>query len=632
MDKLKMHSPDLVVQNIGKIAELFPNCITEDQDENGKIRRVVDFDLLRQELSAGLVEGPRERYTLTWPGKNEAILTANAPIAKTLRPCEEESVDYENTRNLFIEGDNLDVLKLLQETYLGKVKMIYIDPPYNTGNDFIYEDDFAEDTESFLKRSNQKDEEGNRLVANSETNGRFHSDWLSMMYPRLKLAKNLLREDGVVFISIDDNEVHNLRKLCDEIFGENNFIADIVWQKKTSPDARMNISAAHDHIILYGRNAELCKLRYLPFDDERKKSFSNPDNDPRGVWASVDLTGQTGRAPKSQFYTIVTPSGKEMAPPDGRCWALAERTFKELVEDNRIWFGINGSNRPRLKKFLSESKGVRPWTWWDNKSVGHNQEASQEVKELFNNQALFDNPKPIRLIKRIIQLATNAKEEDIVLDFFAGSATTTHAMFEQNLLDEGNRRYLLIQLPQLLKVGSNEFKANSTALKAGYKTIAEIGKERIRRAGRKIKEKNPLITQNLDTGFRVFKVDSSNMKDVYYTPDELKQGQLDIFKDNIKPGRRPEDLLFQVFLDWGLDLSLPIAKETINGKKVFFVDSNAMLACFDSGITEELVKKLAKYKPLRAVFRDDGFGSDSVKINVEQIFKLLSPSTEVKSI
>jgi adenine-specific DNA-methyltransferase len=764
MDKLKMHSPDLVAQNIDKIAELFPNCITEDRDEKGQVKRAVDFDLLRQELCAPLVEGPRERYTLTWPGKNEAILTANAPIAKTLRPCEEESVDFENTKNIFIEGDNLDVLKLLQETYLGKIKMIYIDPPYNTGNDFIYEDDFAEDTESFLKRSNQKDEEGNRLVANSEANGRFHSDWLSMMYPRLKLARNLLRDDGAIFISIDDGEVHNLRKICDEIFGSENFVANIIWQKKTSPDARMEISPAHDHIVLYAKSFELFTLNYLPMDDKRKSSYTNPDDDPRGPWASVDLTGQTGRAPKSQFYSITTPAGEKMPPPDGRCWALAEQTFLTLLKENRIWFGKHGTNRPRLKKFLSEAKGIRPWTWWDNKSVGHNQEGNQELKKLFDEQVVFDNPKPVRLLQRIVQISTNENDDEIILDFFSGSGTTAHSLFMQNNSDNGRRRFILIQLPEPIDSGSNDYKSNSTAVKLGYKTIAEIGKERIRRAGKKVvsdqwevisKEEKikygckelsradcmaegdgvgrgdlfigqgvaeggalqsvgsdatgsgvdtiehsggagtqvnqgvltvsdnnkglksgagnatsslresgipcrygyfgsdaavtgdredgvcsykdtihcPLTTNHSpDIGFRVFKVDTSNLKDVYYAPDEVKQEQIELFKDHIKPDRRPEDLLFQVFLDWGLDLALPIAKETIDGKTVFFVDTDAMLACFDAGITEELVKKLAKRKPLRAVFRDDAFGSDSVKINVEQIFKTLSPSTEVKAI
>lgn len=622
MDKLKMQSPNLVEANIDKIAALFPNCITESRDENGIVQRSVDFDLLRQELSPTLVEGPQERYTLNWPGKNEAILTANAPIAKTLRPCEEESVDFANTRNIFIEGDNLDALKLLQETYLGKVKMIYIDPPYNTGNDFIYEDDFAENTVSFLQRSNQTDEQGNRLIANSDSNGRFHSDWLSMLYPRLKLARNLLRDDGVIYISIDDGEVHNIRKMCDEAFGESNFVANVIWEKKFSPqnDAKW-LSDNHDHILIYAKNKEIWRPFKLPRTDENNARFSNPDNDPRGPWASSDMTVKTYNA--NYDYPIMSPSGTEICPTKGRCWAMPKKKFDELIADQRVWFGVNGNNVPRYKTFLSElTDGIVPLTIWKYTEVGHNQEARQELKKLFVDHAYFDGPKPTRLLKRVLVLST--RNDDIVLDFFSGSATTAHAVMAQNSEDVGNRKFIMVQLPELCD-------EKSEAYKAGYKTIAEIAKERIRRAGKKIKEENP-AANNLDTGFRVFKVDTSNMQDVYYTPDQLKQENLELFKDHIKPDRRPEDLLFQVFIDWGLDLSLPIAKETIDGKNVFIVDTDALVACFDTGITEELVKKLAQYKPLRVVFRDDAFGSDSVKINVEQIFKLLSPGTEVKSI
>lgn len=625
-----MHSPNLTQDHIARIRDLFPGCVTEARDEQGSLKLAVDFDQLRQELSDSIVEGPQERYHLDWPGKREALLTANAPIAKTLRPCREESVDFDTTKNLFIEGDNLDALKLLQETYLGKVKMIYIDPPYNTGNDFIYEDDFAINAEEFLERSNQKDEEGNRLVANTESNGRFHSDWLTMMYPRLKLARNLLNDNGLISISIDDGEFSNLRKVCDEIFGSENFVADVVWQKKTSPDARMNISAAHDHILLYAKDAVKSFLEFLPFDEGRLSSFSNPDNDPRGDWASVDITGQTGRAPKSQFYTIKTPSGLKMPPPDGRCWAMAESTFLDLVKDNRIWFGADGSNRPRLKKFLSESKGSRPWTWWDNKSVGHNQEASQELKSLFDNQSVFDNPKPVRLIQRIVQLVTT--NEDVVLDFFAGSATTAHSVMKQNSLDGGNRSFILFQLSEEISTGTNDYKSSSTAIKLGFKTIAEIGKERIRRAGKKILDGECHEGWNKDVGFRAFKLDTSNMADVYYAPDAVNQTELFDAVDNIKPGRTSEDLLFQVLLDWGVDLTLPIRKESIQGKAVFFVAENSLLACFDTEITEAFVRELAGYNPLRVVFRDNGFESDAVKINAEQIFRQLSPETEVKAI
>ena len=626
MDKLKMQSPNLVDANIATIAAMFPNCITEDRDESGKIRRAVDFDQLRQELSAVLVEGPRERYTLSWPGKNEAILTANAPIAKTLRPCEEESVDFENTKNLYIEGDNLDVLKLLQETYLNTIDLMYIDQPYNTGNDFIYEDDFAEDTKSFLIRSNQKDEEGNRMVANTESNGRFHSDWLSMLYPRLKLARNLLREDGAIFISIDDNEVHNLRKLCDEIFGEGNFVSSFIWQKRKTRENRKVFSTNHDFIICYSKNKSMFEeiRNLLPLTEEARSRYSNPDNDFRGDWQSVALTAQAGHGTASQFYVITTPSGRQINPASGNCWRVTQEKLNELIKDNRIWFGADGNNVPRQKLFLSEREaGLTPHTLWLADEVGTTDSAKRKLNELFDGITVFDTPKPIELLSRIIQITTG--KNGLIFDFFAGSCPTAHAAMQLNAEDGGNRKFIMVQLPESCD-------EKSEAFKAGYKTIAEIGKERIRRAGKKIKEETATTAPNLDIGFRVFKVDTSNMKDVYYTPDKLKQDNLELFKDHIKPDRRPEDLLFQVFLDWGLDLTLPIAKKTIDGKAVFVVDTNALLACFESGITEELVKKLAKHKPLRAVFRDDAFGSDSVKINVEQIFKLLSPGTEVKSI
>lgn len=663
-DNLDMKSPDFVSENFEKLAELFPNCVTETMIETAtgaELRRSIDFDLLKQELNHAVVEGTKERYRLEWPGKKEAIVTANIPTTKTLRPVRNDSVDFDNTENLYIEGDNLEVLKLLQESYLGKIKMIYIDPPYNTGKDFVYKDNFAKDAQEELIASGQKDEYNQRLVVNPETAGRYHSDWLSMMYPRLKLARNLLQDDGMIYISIDDNEVHNLRKLCDEIFGETNFIANVLWQKKTSPDARMNISPAHDHIIVYSKNYD-SPLNYLPLDENRRSSFSNPDNDPRGDWASVDLTGQTGRAPKSQFYTITTPSGIKMPPPEGRCWALAEKTFHELQADNRIWFGKDGSNRPRLKKFLSESQGVRPWTWWDNKSVGHNQEGAQELKALFDDQVIFDNPKPTKLLQRIIQLSTQNSNNEIVLDFFSGSASTAHAILKENSNDSGNRKFILVQLPEDLSEGSNDFKANSAALKAGYKSICEIGKERIRRASKKIKEELngqlsmlngqleeetdeqkkkilkmkidnlQLRVNNLDFGFRVYRLDESNMQDVYYRPQDYKQEALDLFADNVKPDRTPDDLLAQVMLDWGLPLSLKIEPAMVAGRQVFKVADNSLYACFDKGIDEEFAKAIAQDKPLRIVFRDNGFKNDTAKTNVKQLLKQLSPETEMKVI
>ncbi len=617
MDKMKMQSPNLVDENIEKISELFPNCITEDRDENGIVKKVVDFDLLRQELSGSLVEGVRERYTLSWPGKNEAILTANAPIAKTLRPCEEESVDFENTKNLFIEGDNLEVLKLLQETYLNKVKMIYIDPPYNTGNDFIYDDDFTIDTESFLQRSNQKDEKGDRLVANTETNGRFHSDWLSMMYPRLKLSRNLLRDDGAIFISIDDGEIANLRKFCDEIFGEDRFVGTFLWKSRLNKDNRSTNGASKDHeyIICYGKQIR---------GSERDKSqYKNPDNDLRGDWASANMVSlaTADRRPNLHYDLINPKTGINYGCPK-MGWRYEPKTMNKLIAEGRILWPGDPQGRPRRKAFIAEIES--DFTGYST-VIGDKwftKDGTADIDELFGRRVM-DFPKPTALLTEILEQGD--LKNDIILDFFSGSATTAHAVMQLNAKDESYRKFIMVQLPEPCD-------EKSEAYKAGYKTIAEIGKERIRRAGKKIKEESPLTTQNLDIGFRVFKVDTSNMKDVYYTPDELKQGSLDLFKDNIKPDRRPEDLLFQVMLDWGLDLALPIAKQTISDKTVFFVDTNALLACFDAGVTEDMVKELAKHKPLRAVFRDDSFGSDSVKINVEQIFKLLSPTTEVKAI
>lgn len=625
MDKLKLHTPDLTAQNIEKLAALFPNCVTETKDAKGKLKRAIDFDQLRQELSDHVVEGPRERYHLDWPGKREALLAANAPIAKTLRPCREESVDFDTTKNLFIEGDNLDALKLLQETYLGKVKLIYIDPPYNTGNDFIYDDDFAENAEDFLRKSRQQDDGGNRLVANTETNGRFHSDWLSMLHPRLKLARNLLADDGAIFISIDDNEQANLKRLCDEVFGEQNFVGTVIWEKRYSPQNAVKwFSEAHDFIVVYAKD----KLRWFPNllerSDEMNARYRNLDNDPRGVWKPADATAQGGHGTDSQFYVLTAPNGKQHSPPNGRCWVYTQPVFQQMVEDNRIWFGADGNNVPAVKRFLTEVKqGTACQTIWKYSDVGHNQEGKKEVNDLFPETAVFETPKPVRLLMRILSLATS--DDSLVLDFFSGSSTTAHAVMKLNALDGGRRSHIMVQVPELCAPDSN-------AAKGGYKTIADISKERIRRAGAKIKAANVTTAPNLDIGFRVLKIDTSNMKDVYHAPDEVRQDELGIQTDNLKPDRTPEDLLFQVLVDWGVDLALPITQETIAKKKVFFVDGNALAACFDPNITEELVKELAKKKPLRAVFRDSSYGSDSVKINVEQIFKLLSPATELKSL
>lgn len=626
MDSLKMQSPNLVDANIEKIAALFPNCITEDRDENGTVRRVVDFDLLRQELSASLVEGPRERYSLNWPGKNEAILTANAPIAKTLRPCKEESVDFDNTQNIYIEGDNLDALKLLQETYLNKVKMIYIDPPYNTGNDFIYEDDFAEDCESYKFRTNQQDEHGNRLVANTESNGRFHSDWLSMIYCRLRLARNLLKEDGILFISIDDNELSNLKRVCDEIFGEANCRGIISRPTGTPSGQGYDILVNEiDYILVYSKSSE-ASLIGLPFSSDDEKIYDQEDENGKYLTRSLRKTGGEDRREDrpTMYYGIKDPDGNIIYPigPTGyeSRWRCGEDSYHRLVVDNKIEWKKGGDGWKPYQKFYLEGRLKQPSNLWQG--IEGNKKASLTIKELFSGK-VFDTPKPVGLLERCLRISTG--KNDIILDFFSGSATTAHAVMQLNAEDNGTRKFIMAQLPEPCD-------EKTEAFKAGYKTIADIGKERIRRAGNKIKEENPITALNLDIGFRVFKVDTSNMKDVYYTPDELKQDNLELFKDHIKPDRSPEDLLFQVFIDWGLDLTLPIAKETIDGKTVFLVDTNALIACFDAGINEELVKKLAAHKPLRAVFRDDAFGSDSVKINVEQIFKSLSPVTEVKSI
>jgi adenine-specific DNA-methyltransferase len=629
LNKLMMTSPNNVLANIDKIAALFPNVATESKGEDGKITRAIDFELLKQELSGVIVEGEKERYQLTWPGKKEAILNSNTPIDRTLRPVKQDSMDWEHTQNLYFEGDNLEVLKLLQESYLNKIKCIYIDPPYNTGNDFIYVDNFHRSSSEYLSESGQIDEEANRLFQNTETNGRFHSDWLTMMYSRLKVSRNLLSEDGIIFISIDDSEVANIKNLCNEVFGEFNFVANIVWQKKTSPDARTVFSAAHDHIVVYAKDINRIRenISSLPFDAERKDSYSNPDNDLRGPWASVDLTGQVGRAPRSQFYTIKSPMGNLFPPPEGRCWALAEKTFYDLLADNRIWFGKDGNARPRLKKFLSESEGTRPWTWWDNKSSSHNQEGNKEVKALFNNELVFDNPKPTKLLKKIYKICTKPNKNEIVLDFFGGSSSTADAVMQLNAEEGGNRRFIIVQMPETLKEAGNDFKAASNALRLGYHTISEIGKERIRLAAKKIKEETGA---NIDYGFRVYCVDSSNMKDVFYTPDKLGQMNLDELASNIKENRSGEDLLIQVMLEAGLELSLPMESNQIEGRTIYKVAGNSLIACFDEDITESIVKKIAEELPLRVVFRDSSFRDDSARINVEELFKVLSPSTEIQ--
>lgn len=625
MDKLKMHTPNKADENFRKLAALFPNAVTETIDENGEVVRAIDKDVLMQEISTTVVEGKDERYQFTWPDKKKSVLLANAPISKTLRPCPAESVGKDGTpggfdsENLYIEGDNLEVLKLLQETYLGKIKMIYIDPPYNTGNDFVYEDDFAQSTEEYLANSGQYDEEGNRLVANTESNGRFHTDWLNMIYPRLKVAKDLLAEDGVIFISIDENEIENLKKIGSEVFGEQNFVGSVIWERAFAPknDAKY-LSDSHDYIVIYAKSITQFQIGLLPRSEEANSRYKNPDNDPRGPWTSSDLSVKTYNS--AYDYEITTPNGTIVRPTDGRCWFTSKERMQKLIEDGRVWFGEDGGNMPRLKRYLSDvQQGMTATTIWKHTDVGHNQEGRQELKKLFDDKGYFDGPKPVRLVSRILQIA-NVPQDALILDFFSGSATTAHAVMKYNAEDGGNRKFIMVQVPE----PTDE---KSEAYKAGYKNICEIGKERIRRAGAKIKEENPLGTMDLDVGFRVLKCDSTNMKDVYYHPDEYTASMFDMLSDNIKEDRTPEDLLFQVMLDLGVLLSSKIEQTEIAGKKVFNVADNFLIACFDANVTEETITAVAKQKPYYFVMRDSSLASDSVAANFDQIFATYSPDT-----
>ena len=621
MEKLKMQTVDGVQDNISRIVELFPECITEVSNQMGGVKRSIDFDKLRQLLSSDIVEGNEERYQFTWPDKRKAILAANAPISATLRPCPEESVNFDTTQNLYIEGDNLDVLKCLKETYLHKVKMIYIDPPYNTGNDFVYEDDFAESAAEYLANSGQFDEQGNRLVTNTESNGRFHTDWLNMIYPRLKVARDLLTEDGVIFISIDDNEVENLRKVCDEIFGESNFIATLVWERAYSPknDAKY-ISNSHDYVLMYAKSAANFVIGRLERTAEANARYSNPDNDPRGVWKPSDMSVKTYNAECD--YSITTPSGRVVEPPAGRCWSLSRNAFRERLQDNRIWFGSDGNSVPCIKRFITELKhdGMAPTSILFYKDVGHSQEGAQEVVSLFGDKGVFDGPKPVRLLERLITLA-NLKEDSIVLDFFSGSATTAHAVMKKNAEKAKHSRFIMVQLPEEVSDKKKD---------QGYKNICEIGKERIRRAGAKIKADSPLTTQHLDTGFRVLKLDSSNMKDVFYSPKETSQLELFRYVDNVKDDRTSEDLLFQVMLELGATLDSKIEESEVDGKTIYNVADGYLVACFDQEVSDEVVTAIAKMQPTYAVLRDTSLVDDATATNFEQIFKTYAPNTTTK--
>ena len=617
MDKLRMESPDLTAQNIEKLAALFPNCITEAPDGRGGIQRAVNFELLKQMLSPDVVDGD-EAYEFTWVGKKAAIVEANKPIRKTLRPCPEESKNWDTTENLYIEGDNLEVLKLLQESYLGKVKMIYIDPPYNTGNDFIYADDFMRSQEEENEQMGMYDEDEKRLFKNTDVNGRFHSDWCSMIYSRLMLARNLLTDDGIIFVSIDDNEAQNLFKLLSEVLGEENYVATFAWQKTlTRRNDAKKISSAHEYIVAYAKNYALLSIQNEAVGEKQRNTYSNRDNDPRGDWLAVPFHAPNIRP--NLTYPIVLPSGREVLPPVGRCWSTTQDKFYELVSDNRIYFGKNGDGMPQRKKYWcerGENEGVVPWTWWSYDYAGENREATKEFKILFNDATLFNGPKPTKLITKLLQLINT--NDSIILDFFSGSATTAHAVMQLNAEDGGHRKFIMVQLPE-------KCDEKSEAYKAGYKNICEIGKERIRRAGEKIKAESPLMTQDLDVGFRVLKLDDTNMKDVYYTSDEYDQEMLAGLESNIKEDRSDLDLLFGCLLDWGLPLSLPYTSEQIEGCTVHTYNEGDLIACFDENIPERVVKEIAKRKPLRAVFRDAGFASSPEKINVFEIFKFYMP-------
>lgn len=645
MDKLRMMSMDNVQMNVEKIQKLFPNAVTEVL-RDGKPTLAIDFDVLKQELSAELIDDKEERYQMTWPDKKKSILLANTPISATLRPCKDESVDFDHTQNLYIEGDNLDVLKLLQETYLGKIKMIYIDPPYNTGNDFVYNDDFKVESEEWSEMSGDYDDQGNRLVQNTESNGRFHTDWLNMIYPRLKVAKDLLSDDGVIFISIDDNEVDNLRKVCDELFGNDNFIAHIIHKNNSMKNQSKYVGVSSEFVLVYAKNTasllsfqpewrikkkgaadinnafKRMKEQGLSIDEIRNEiheMYSRPKYAHMSRWNKVDEFGvykdaDLSRANGPKDYTIINPNTGKPCPIPKRGWGKSYEELLKLQNNNLIYYG-DGSTAPGLKSYLTEeSESVLDNFIYADSSV------DKRTLDAMFGASVFDYPKPIELLKQLLALCT---EDDIILDFFSGSATTAHAVMQLNAEDGGKRKYIMVQLPE-------KCDEKSEAFKAGYESICEIGKERIRRAGKKIKEENPLTTQDLDIGFRVFKLDSSNMKDVYYKPEDYSQGFLESLEDNIKADRTPLDLLFQVMLDLGKPLSAKIEEREIAGKRVFVVDDNDLVACFDSNITEDVVKTIAQLKPLYAVFRDSGLSSDSVGANFDQIFATYSPNTTRK--
>lgn len=626
MDKMRMESIDLIAQNIDKIGQLFPNCITEMLDEEKSTqekkvyKKAVNFELLKQMLSDDVVDGD-EAYEFTWVGKKASIVEANKPIRKTLRPCKDESVDWDNTENLYIEGDNLKVLKLLQESYLGKVKLIYIDPPYNTGHDFVYPDSFIMDNELYNEGSGYYDLEGNINYSreNGTSAGKYHSDWCSMIYSRLTLARNLLSDDGMIFISIDVNEVHNLRKICDEVFGASSFVADIVWNSRKSVSNDAVVSLNHNYTLVYAKNMSVFYSKRSEFKlPETGDGFANPDNDPRGPW-KADPFDSPGIRPNLTYGIINPNTGKEYWPPKGRCWRTGEKEYLEFLADNRIVFGKSGNSKPQLKRFFSDAqdKGITPKSLWDD--CGTATDGTKEIIDLFGLK-VFSTPKPVSFIEKIIELGTTGN--DIVLDFFSGSATTAHAVLQHNALQNTQCKYILIQVEEPIKEDSIEFAS-------GYKTISDIGKRRIQLASERIKGET---NADIDYGFRVFKLDDSNMTDVYYNPSEYSQDLLSALESNIKPDRTDLDLLFGCLLEWGLPLSLPYSSEEIDGFTVHDYNDGDLIACFDENVPDSVVKAIAKKQPLRAVFRDNSFSDSPSKINVGEIFKLLAPDTRVKVI
>lgn len=628
MQKLDLQTFDSLSNNIELLQKLFPQVITEKEDSNWNIIKAIDFDLFKALFSKELVEDNDERYNLNWPGKKASILKANTPINKTLRPVKEESINFDTTENLYIEWDNFEVLKVLQESYLWKVKMIYIDPPYNTWKDFVYKDNFKVSKEDYEEELGTIDEEWWKLFRNTDTNGRFHSDWLSMMYERLVVARDLLKDDWVIFMSIDDNEVHNLRKIADEIFGEENFVANVIWERAFAPvNLKYHFSESHDYILCFAKDKQKLWKLMLSRSEEANDRYQNLDNDPRWVWTSWDFS--VWPAVENNIYEIINPAWISLLPPNWRSWRVSKEKFNELLNDNRVWFWETWKNVPRLKRFLSDVKDwITPMTLWKHIDVWHSQEATKQLKLLFEDKHFFDYSKPVWLIKRCIDIL-NTNQNDIILDFFSWSATTAHTVMQLNAEDGWNRKFIMVQIPELTD-------ENSEAYKAWYRNICEIWKERIRRAGKKILEdnKDKLAEREtpLDTWFRVYKIDSSNMKDVYFHPSVIDQSKLFDLESNIKEDRSPLDLLTGVMIDLWLTLDLPIEEKTIAWNTVYFVAWNSLVACFDEFVDFAIVDEIASLEPLKVVFRDASFRTDSDKINFETRFKKLSPESVIRVI